>query len=191
MIRFNDRSSGMTHAVPTTAPAGQTVTVTIGGTGRPVVGKLDLPADVVKKGWISWDTRINTPHKQLKAPPIPKTLKSQDEIRKWYEDWMKTPEGKTYQEESKKEAEEQRQSYAFVVKPDGSFRADDIPAGPWELTMQIYPGDTLQRNDWGNPIGSVRKLFTIPEMPGGRSDEPLDLGSLYLVSKDAQDHNDQ
>ena len=31
------------------------------------------------------------------------------------------------------------------------------------------------------PIGSARRELTVPEMPGGRSDEPLDLGAIPLV----------
>ncbi len=79
-IHFNERSSTVTHMVPTTAPAGGSVSVTIGGTGRPVTGKLEVPTDVAKKGWMSWDTRISTHRKQLKPPPVPKTLKGQEEI---------------------------------------------------------------------------------------------------------------
>ena len=30
------------------------------------------------------------------------------------------------------------------------------------------------------PIGTARRLVTVPEMPGGRSDEPMDLGTIPL-----------
>ena len=59
---------------------------------------------------------------------------------------------------------------------DGSFRFDDLPAGEYRLSVQpiSLPGDTPQPNRPRLGLASLHE-FTVPAMPGGRSDEPMDL----------------
>ena len=64
------------------------------------------------------------------------------------------------------------------LAPDGSFRFDDLPAGEYRLTIQVNE-DAGSAGDPGRSPGSTVQ-FTIPPIPGGRSDEPLDLGALRL-----------
>src|SRR5262249_15655892 len=62
--------------------------------------------------------------------------------------------------------------------PDGTIRADDVPAGEYRLTLR-YSGDPIHTLGAApERIAQVTRQFTIPEIPGGRSDEPFDLGTL-------------
>lgn len=63
---------------------------------------------------------------------------------------------------------------------DGSFRVDDVPAGDYFLLLNAYDSPLNTRRLRGERIGILSHPFTIPEMPNGRSDEPLDLGELEL-----------
>ena len=54
---------------------------------------------------------------------------------------------------------------------DGSFRLDNVPAGTWGLEAEVLRnGDQM--------ICVAERTFEIPEIPGGRADEPLDLGDV-------------
>ena len=69
------------------------------------------------------------------------------------------------------------------VRPekDGSFRVDDVPAGAYRCTTYFSGlGRPQYASASGQRIAELQHFFTVPEIPGGRSDEPLDLGTINL-----------
>ena len=69
---------------------------------------------------------------------------------------------------------------ALEFEKDGSFRADDVPAGDYCVYLTAYGPPPDSRSRWGERIGVLSHPFNIPEMPGGRNDEPLNLGVLEM-----------
>jgi len=75
-------------------------------------------------------------------------------------------------------------SLGVALAPDGSFRVDDVPPGEYRLAILVN-GESpfhvvlMGRRDSG-PFSRIVRNFTVPPVPGGRSEEPLDLGSLRL-----------
>ena len=63
---------------------------------------------------------------------------------------------------------------------DGTFRAEDIPAGVYEITIRLNPPPGNDFNRTHDTIASGKTTFTVPEIPGGVSDEPLDIGVIPL-----------
>ncbi|NLE57427.1 MAG: hypothetical protein GX616_03645, partial [Planctomycetes bacterium] len=149
---------------------GQVLTQDIGGQGRPVIGRIEVPealAEQMQKnrqptGWIRPYLKV----------PYPPDLDRSDTAKAdaWYEQWRQTAAGKAQLEAWQKDV----RSSAVVVKPDGRFRAEDVPAGSYSLIIEI-PGATPG-------AGHATKIFDVPEIPGGRSDEPLDLGTIQAVA---------
>ena len=158
---------------------GETALVNMGGTGRPVAGKFDIPSNFPHGDWMAWNASMRA-HSSVKGPDMPLAIRigSADAKRKWYEQWAKTPEGQAFVAEQKKAIENGQTSFQFAVQPDGTFHADDVPAGTYDLTAQFYPGDVMQNGGWNHPLGTSQKQIVIPAMPGGRSDEPLDIGTI-------------
>ena len=155
------------HAVRFGLDAGKTVRVQIGGTGRPVVGRLVPPkgedVEVAYQGGSARRIWLKTP-----SPPCPKDL-SEDQRRAWYEKWNRSDEGKALWR--------QRRTYVVDVAPDGTFRAEDIPPGDYALHVEVARrGEQL-----GRASGHASKSFTVPPIPSGRSDTPLDLGEVAAV----------
>ena len=68
----------------------------------------------------------------------------------------------------------------MIIKPDGTFRVDDVPAGAYSLSIRVHEPPTGQQGRPGDEVGRLSHEFEVPEMPGGRSDEPLDIGTLEL-----------
>jgi hypothetical protein len=112
-----------------TVKSGETNRITVGGTGRPVIGKLPLPPMVTNDagsfGWASLDTA--------------------------------------------------GRHLSDRMARDGTFRLDDVPAGTWTFEAEVLTNKT---GGGVRLICTVGKTIIVPEMPGGRSDEPLDLGMV-------------
>ena len=168
-IEVNNGGSQSSHDLQVDVEGGKTTTVILGGTGRPVVGRIVMPknldmtlADVqVMYGRIS----VERP-----KPPYPDNYDSMgaDQQQAWKRNWARTPAGEAYRRGPT--------SFAVAMESDGSFRVDDVPAGAHSLNVQLTPKDRSVCG--GRPIGRAYKKFEIPEMPGGRSDEPFDLGEV-------------
>jgi hypothetical protein len=69
----------------------------------------------------------------------------------------------------------------FQPEQDGSFRIEDMPAGKYMLSVQLFkPADDGERRGFGTPLANLTYQFSVPEIHGGRSDQPLDLGTVAL-----------
>ncbi len=175
-----------THGTPLTVRAGESTLVMIGGTGRPVIGRVAVAGFDQPIDW-----REDVHYLTLKLPdpsekPRPNradfaTDEALLEAHKAYaashRAFWTSPEGRALERAGRR--------YVPVFSDDGAFRIDDVPAGDYELIIKptAKADGSLGPSrfpDTGKPIGSVTNLFTIPEMPGGRSDEPFDLGTLTL-----------
>lgn len=147
-----------------------TTWVDLGGTGRPVIGRF-VPSAGTKPGAIfrpSPDQSLEFIHPD---PPYPPIL-SGKEREEWLADWLKTEEGQAYSNLER--------SFDTNVRPDGTFRVEDVPAGKYRLQAYLHePGNGVP-GTWGPEVASIDTEVTVPEMPGGRSDEPLDLGTIEM-----------
>jgi hypothetical protein len=65
--------------------------------------------------------------------------------------------------------------FGSKIDKDGRFRIEDVPAGKYTLEVRAgHPGFGLAVRE----IGKVSMTVTVPDIPGGRSNEPLDLGTI-------------
>jgi hypothetical protein len=69
--------------------------------------------------------------------------------------------------------------YTIAVAPDGTFRVDDIVAGTYMLTFRLRAPNPERALPVPSDITITREIV-VPEMPGGRSDTPLDLGTIVV-----------
>ncbi len=134
---------------------GQTARVTIGGSGRPVIGRVVVPEGLRQK--LDWGYSLN----QLGHKPS-----------LWNQALGRIGIGSSHP----------GSDYAVRVEPDGSFRIDDVIAGHYGLKLMLQePPASPNQVAGGEMIGGAHRDVTIDEIPGGRSDEPLDLGAIPLV----------
>jgi thiol-disulfide isomerase/thioredoxin len=64
------------------------------------------------------------------------------------------------------------------LSESGRFEVPDVTAGDYKLTVLINNPPTPNVSVRGKEIGCAELEFSVPEMPGDRSDEPLDLGVI-------------
>lgn len=155
------------HRQPLTVKAGEVTRVIYGGTGRPVIGKVVLSDPQRKIEWPGGHHSLSTLFPQ--PPPDQRTPEG-------WRAWLQTPE---YQQ-----ALANHRTYAPTWQPDGSFRFDDVLPGKYQLSLMFMdPGERMPRTS----IGSITREVEVPEIPGGQTDEPLDLGVLRLALRSEQE----
>jgi RNA polymerase sigma factor (sigma-70 family) len=157
--------------------SGKTAKVNLGGTGRPIVGKLVMPPGSQEP--VEWvRERGKSYHAGIAMSPMPLFPPTQtpdwvalsfEERRQKTDAWLRTPAGRYYQKA--------RSHWGFSIEPDGSFRMEDVPAGGWRFYAQA---DVLEGANMMEPVASMERYFSVADMPGGRSDDPLDLGTMFL-----------
>jgi peroxiredoxin len=124
---------------------------------------------------VDWDYSSGGINAQLPPVPLPEDFEQRtpQQQAEWWRSWRRSEAGI-----ARLRAE---RHHLVLPGPEGTFRVEDVRAGRYELEVDLYepppPGLPLGR---GPAVGSVSHAFEVPPMPGGRSDEPLDLGELEL-----------
>jgi thiol-disulfide isomerase/thioredoxin/protocatechuate 3,4-dioxygenase beta subunit len=142
----------------------------IGGVGRPVIGRIIVPEDLKKAGLIPHAGRLSLVRPQFIPPPG------------WQDmtDAQKQPIRDAFAKGvAMREYEKRISTIMVLVNDGGTFRADDVPAGEYSLWIDVQtpiPGEPHNYR-WAASAG---KQVIVPEMPGGKSAEPLDAGVLEL-----------
>ncbi len=165
----------MSHLAHVEVVSGQTTRVDLGGTGRPIVGRVKLPPGVAAQGKVTWNPSYNWVTPKPPSLPMPEDIKRQGPQKRsaWRKAWLKSKVDLGYEDALRR--------YAVVVKPDGTFRVDDVTAGIYTLCLRALKRTKGAPFGLGEEIGRLRHEFVVPEISGGRSDEPLDLGTLTLL----------
>lgn len=136
---------------------GQTTTIDIAVEGSGVKGRL-LLGEAANIPGIQWHVAVTTD-----SPWKPKPSMSPEEIQKLVAD----PEFQ--------KAMQQIRHYQCKVQPDGTFEAQDLPAGAYDLSAVGYViKDGKPDRSW-----NVNKPFAIPE--GTPTDHVLDLGTIPMT----------
>jgi thiol-disulfide isomerase/thioredoxin len=167
----------------TLAP-GQLAHVELGGMGRSVAGHVNIPPELAsQQGWyFGFGTQAMTRIDMPAQPTLPDDVKNGtvEQKQKWYRDFMLSDPGKAYIAAMQK-AQESRRQYPVEISSDGAFRIEDVPAGTYQLSFNVQrkSGASMCAAS-GDPIATGSAEFTVPPMPGGRSDEPLDLPNVKL-----------
>ena len=150
LINFGEISSsgGSPSAVVDVAPAA-TVRLTLGGTGRPIAGKVMLPAELAARDdWLYGYCYL----RRKDAGPADQAGQESDH--------------------------RPSDPIVFKVEADGSFRIEDVAAGTYELLIEVNKRPTDGRGFGHEQLAMIRREVVVPQMPGGRSDMALDLGLI-------------
>jgi thiol-disulfide isomerase/thioredoxin len=181
---------------------GETRAVTLGGVGRPVIGRLvPSPEFETLPNWtFSHITAVpvleraefpRIAYEELWEKMVPRHVEEEtDPVRRAA--WFETEEGekwkaaldellKGYNATVERNRTKEAMQRVSGVSSDGTFRLDDIPEGNWTLRVQLdSPPPTTDVCGTGGTIGTLNYDFVVAAVPGGVSDEPLDIGTLEV-----------
>ena len=183
-LKLSNRSTVSTHSQALNAEPGETSTITLGGTGRRVIGRVELPEAVQRVQGYQFDFSYLTTHADFPDFPRPDGWEdmTMEQIEEWMDAYSKTDEGKARSARFE-EINTLRRHYWFGVEADNTFAIDDVDAGEYDLTISVAAPPAFNTCGVGERIGTVSHRFTIPEMPTGRSDEPLELGTIVAKAE--------
>ncbi|MHC4622861.1 MAG: carboxypeptidase regulatory-like domain-containing protein [Planctomycetota bacterium] len=157
---------------------GQTASVTIGASGRPVVGQLVMPADYVGPAHWADCARYLIPH--WSGPPTPEDYEdmTEQERQAWLEAWETSDEGKAFRQRQWQES----QRYYPEIEHDGTFRLENVPVGVHNLRVNVWEKAEDASYGW-EYLASLNHVFEVTDVNEAISDVPLDLGTLELATK--------
>ncbi|UCF16590.1 MAG: redoxin domain-containing protein, partial [Phycisphaerales bacterium] len=175
LTRTGEMGASITCRTPFEVKAGETTKITLGGSGRPVVGNFVPPESCDKPMYFGNGLRdlITTRPDE----PLPENFDrmTKREQQQWRMQWYKTEEYRQYRDAYWHDPNWRQ--YTFRINDDGSFRIEDVIAGKYDLTVWIEERITGA----GRPEEIASYYGTIEVPQGGQSDEPLDLGELELM----------
>jgi hypothetical protein len=168
---------------------GETLEIRVGGTGRPVVGKLvagsqtqsiafgvPLPPDSDRPGDLTKDFCVLETVGPEPPKPAGYDQMTVAEQRQWYRQWFNTPEGRAY-DESRYHALNRR-SYHLSVDEKGVFRIEDVIPGRYEFS--VVQREPVSPRPPARPSSPYHATIEVPPMAQTYTSEPLDLGAVML-----------
>jgi peroxiredoxin len=177
----NRSASAYTQTMNAQVHPGEALHVQIGGMGRPVVGHLIVPGELAKRDdWEFGLCNVSVAAKPLPLP-MPDNVKkaSLEDQQKWYATFNASEAGKKFAAAQWKQALTDHRQFPMEIQRDGSFRIDDVPAGDFKLYSEIISKGG-NGHKAGDTLASIDSSFTVPPIPGERSDEPLKLADAAL-----------
>jgi hypothetical protein len=170
---FSNGTLLRSHRQGVEVASGRTAEVIVGGTGRPVIGRVTRAAGLPPFELESVRGQLKL---QQPAPEFPEGFDDWEPERQraWWFAYYETEEGRKYYENAN--------TYAVKVRPDGSFHLDDVPEGRYRLKLE-YEKSPSPLDDPESP-GTPRKVAVLEmflDVPAGPDEKPLDLGTLTLT----------
>jgi peroxiredoxin len=165
------------HQFPVSVTAGKTAKVQYRNAGRAVIGQAVTDKPGLLVDWLNDDHTLTL----VQAPDAG----GQDALK--LEDFataaaftaarvaaMNSPDRFARERDAR--------TYVFAFEEDGSFRADDVPPGKYQLNIRVTkPYKSQEFRPFADPqdnLGSLSREIVVP--PG---DAPLDLGTLSVTMK--------
>ncbi len=157
------------HVVP-----GQPTDVTVGGTGRAVVCRVNTPAVFVGRQDWRYQGDIQTVPNYPPAYPMPEDVTNGPVARRedWKRAYFKTDAGKAYVA-AMDAARDSFRVYPMEFGPDGSFRVEDVPAGHYKADVRMYYRAPGPDRTVGDQLAAGSATFSVPAMPGRHDATPL------------------
>ncbi|MFA6186249.1 MAG: hypothetical protein WC770_03420 [Phycisphaerae bacterium] len=204
LIQFGDsdrmRSTSAARQKVEVLP-GQTVEVVLGGKGRTIIGKIICPNEEFNKKVLEINAHIQPQqsgnirellekiYSQI-IMPVPADFDSltAKQSVEWYKNFSQSEQGKAWQvkvqEELKKAGANLNTSGSsggVIVNSDGSFRAEDVEAGGYMMSVNVMERKgRYGQADYQNPLLTGKWDFTMPPIDETNIDQPLDLGQVKL-----------
>jgi hypothetical protein len=158
---------GFSHGEPVTVRPGETAQVTLGGKGRPVIGRFVFSHSLTNYNWRANLVALVQDKPELAPPVDAQVLNSSAYSRAW----------NAYDASLAK--------YYLSFQSNGAFRVDDVLPGQYTLALRVTApaADPLGEDAWMRPgpvLGGITNAVVVPSSSSELADEPLDLGTILV-----------
>jgi peroxiredoxin len=161
--------------------SGKISTVTIGGGGRTVVGRVVIPPSVAAMKDCRFTLCLLSPNLPVIPSPAPPALANAGppEQAKWWAAFEKTDAAKAYhQAEDRRTTMIQAATYPFDVEADGTIRVQDVAPGAYDLDFEVY----LKDSDPSRRLGYGDAQITVPAAASASDDRPVEVPPVPIVT---------
>ncbi|MBC7785007.1 MAG: sigma-70 family RNA polymerase sigma factor [Burkholderiales bacterium] len=166
--------------------SGQTLTLDIGGKGRPVIGKIVLPPELASKVALggnnlfafyaqSMTTSAFNPFDVVEFPADYADMTTQARA-KWNQEFMQKPKMAAMFKAMQDRGNSSQ--VQFTLASDGTFRADDVLPGRYRVTVELREPWVPGRRTLPDLLAKIDKTFDVPATPAVPTDIPVDIGTL-------------
>lgn len=164
------------------AMAGQTLQTNLGGTGRSVVGKVNIPPELANRTDWNFDLGHLRTHADMPELPVPDDLKNApiEKRQAWYKEFQASDAGKAY---AAALASSQR-GMIYVplqLKSDGTFRADDVEPGTFDLSIAIVQHADDNTCPGGDPIATGLATVIVPASNTPLTEPAVEVPAISLT----------
>ncbi len=181
--RFRESRNGgetpLSHGFLVAVKAGETANATLGGTGRRVMGRVKVNGG--ENSDVDWKRDV---HKlvlslpPLVAPPVNLPgLSARDQQRAWND--FNNAQRNFWNTDAGRAREREERTYVLLFDTNGTFHADNIPAGKYNLSLNVT--DPEEEYYSGRAIGSTNLPVVVPAENNAKLNAPLDIGVVELT----------
>ncbi len=161
------------HQTPVVVNPGETARVDYGGEGRAVIGQAKSDNPDLMVDWLNDNHTLTLKQPTIKPLSI-EEFASSKAFHQAYSVSYTSPERLALARAAR--------TYQLSFDQDGSFRADDVPVGAYELRISVNkPGEQENFGALGNPKADLGSLVRDVVVPPGH--QPFDIGTLIVPMK--------
>lgn len=180
----NESVTAHSHGLPILLKPGDTASVTLGGPGRAVIGRIaTMGADPASLDWRrdAHSLNLRVPFTMdIPGPDMSNAKTDEERQRAWADHRQRQRE--FWDSEQGKAIDRQFRTYTLQFQTNGAFRLDSVPPGTYDLSIYLNEREEYPGGGWSSrQIGSLSKEVIVPPASPGRPDEPLDLGAIQMA----------
>ncbi len=175
----NQREIPLSHGLPLRVKPGETTEVTLGGSGRSVLGRVKVLGG--EQSDVDWKRDVHklmlvVPAQTITPPDVSKLRTAEEQQRAWAD--FNKRQGEFWRSDAGRAIELLERTYVLLFDTNGSFHVDNVPPGRYTLQMSVSdPAEEYYRQ---RQIGNLMHEVVVPEKPGAKINEPFDIGTLEL-----------
>ena len=179
--KFKDERYGeaaLSHGIFVNAKPGETASATLGGTGRRIVGRVNLTGG--EHADVDWKRDVHQLTLMLPAlpgQPANRRAAVQDESPLVLLRGLLPQNNQPVSAEALRERQRAGRSYVLLVESNGTFRADHVPPGKYQLTLNVTDPEDEYYNR--RSIGTTSLEITVPDEKAAVNG-PHDIGAVSL-----------
>jgi hypothetical protein len=173
----NNGEQALSHGLPVMAKAGGLTNLVLGGTGRRIVGRVNISGG--EQGDVDWRRDVHQLTLVLSNQPRNTMSFTPDGQRIFISNFSDGMQITPQTPEAMIEAQRAQRNYVLLFDTNGNFHADHIPPGKYQLTIAVTdPEDEYYNRRY---IGNAMKEITVPNESNAKVNAPLDIGAVDLT----------
>lgn len=180
--KFKDERYGeaaLSHGIFVNSKSGETMQAVLGGSGRRVTGRVNLTGG--DHSDVDWKRDVHRLHLILPAlPGLPGNQRAavpQDDGPLVLLNNLFRPASQPVSMEAMRERQRAERSYVLLVETNGTFRANHVPPGKYQLMLNVTDPEDEYYNR--RSIGAMNMEVTVPDEKVAVN-APHDLGAVSL-----------